>query len=115
LELENCLKVTFEQHDLYNGKLLAEELINNGVNDIIPYLCLSAVYWTLENWKLCKKYSLEGLRFDNNNAMLLNHTGVAMCELGECIGLRFLEHGENIGALDCKRNFNYWRNRIAIN
>lgn len=50
-ELEQCLKATFEQHDFNRGKLLAEELINKGVQDIIPYLCLSALYATRENWK----------------------------------------------------------------
>lgn len=111
-ELEQCLKATFEQHDLNKGKLLAEELINKGVNDIIPYLCLSAVYGTQENWRLCEKYSLEGLKFDNNNAMLLNHTGVAMCELGNSNGLKYLEYGKNLGDPNCSGNYNYWRTKI---
>ena len=111
-ELEQCLKATFEQHDLNRGKLLAEELINKGVNDIIPYLCLSAVYGTIENWRLCEKYSLEGLKYDKNNAMLLNHTGVAMCELGNPNGLKYLEYGKNLGDQNCSGNYNYWRNRI---
>lgn len=111
-ELEQCLKATFEQHDLNRGRLLAEELINKGVNDIIPYLCLSAVYGTLENWRLCEKYSLEGLKFDKNNVMLLNHTGVAMCELGNPNGLKYLEYGKNIGDPNCSGNYNYWRNRL---
>ena len=111
-ELEQCLKATFEQHDFHRGKLLAEELINKGVQDIIPYLCLSALYATRENWNLCEKYSLEGLKFDNNNAMLLNHIGVAMCELGKSDGLKYLEYGKNIGDANCAGNYNYWRNRI---
>jgi tetratricopeptide (TPR) repeat protein len=112
LKLEKCLKTTFEQHNLLEGKRISEALINEGIKDVIPYLCLSAVYGTQENWRLCEKYSLEGLKYDNKNVMLLNHTGVAMCEQGNSEGLMFLEYGKNIGDPNCNKNYNYWINRI---
>lgn len=110
--LEECLITTFEQHNSLEGKRLSEALINEGVNDITPYLCLSAVYGRQENWRLCEEYSLEGLKYDNNNAMLLNHTGVAMCEQGKVNGIRYLEHGKNLGDSNCAGNYDYWKNRI---
>lgn len=111
-ELERCLRLTFEEHNLISGKQLAEKLINSGVQDIIPYLCLSAIYGTSEDWKNCEFYSIKGLQFDNNNFMLLNHAGVAMCEQGNSNGLTYLKKGAELGDTNCLNNFRYWQQRI---
>lgn len=112
IELERCLRLTFEEHNLTVGKQLAEKLISSGVQDLIPYLCLSAIYGTSEDWKNCEEYSIKGLRFDKNNFMLLNHSGVAMCEQGNRNGLTYLRKGAELGDTNCLNNFRYWQQRI---
>lgn len=111
-ELERCLRLTFEEHNLSEGKILAEKLLNAGVQDLIPYLCLSAIYGTSENWVQCEHYSKVGLEYEQNNLMLLNHTGVAMCEQGNKNGLEYLRKGSQLRDANCSNNLNYWMNRI---
>lgn len=112
VELERCLRLTFEEHNLTAGKLLAEKIINSGIQDLIPYLCLSAIYGTSEDWRNCEIYSVKGLQFDENNFMLLNHTGVAMCEQGNRNGLVYLRKGAELGDANCLNNYRYWQQRI---
>ncbi len=111
-DLERCLKLTFEEHNTYQGEILAKKLINKGVRDVIPYLCLSAIYGTLEDWRNCELYSEKGLEFDENNLMLLNHMGVAMCQQGKVLGLEYFRRGILLGDKNCNDNMDYWANRL---
>ena len=79
---------------------------------LIPYLCLSAIYATQDDWVECGNYSLKGLDYDDNNLMLLNHLGVAMCKQGNRDGLQYLEKGRLLGDASCSGNFNYWEQRL---
>ncbi|MCD6111981.1 MAG: hypothetical protein J7J86_01795, partial [Bacteroidales bacterium] len=111
-KLQRCLQITFEEHNLEGGKLMSEQLINDKVENIIPWLCLSAIYGTLEDWEKCAYVSKKGLQFDSNHPMLLNHIGVALCHQNQSEGLDYLLKGMNNGDESCMQNYNYWKFRI---
>lgn len=111
-KLQRCLQTTFEEHKLEEGKVMAEQLINDGVEHIIPWICLSAIYGTLEDWEKCAYVSKKGLEFDSNDTMLLNHIGVALCHQNQSEGLDYLLKGMKNGDEGCTQNYNYWKFRI---
>jgi hypothetical protein len=111
-KLERCLQLTFELHDSVEGRKLSEQLINDGVKDIIPWLCLSAIYGTLEEWNKCAYFSLKGLEYNENHTMLLNHLGVSMCYESDRNGLDYLKRGMILGDEGCKANYEHWRYRM---
>ncbi|SNB22505.1 conserved hypothetical protein [Flavobacterium psychrophilum] len=114
-DLEYCLNLTFQQKDLENGEKLALELINNGIDNLIPYLCMSAISATKEEWNYCEMYSSYGLKYARQNEMLLNHMGVSLCEQGKTMkGLAYLKEGKELNYQSCIQNYNYWNNRSRI-
>jgi tetratricopeptide (TPR) repeat protein len=115
-KLDECLRATFEQHNLSKGKKISLELIEKGVNDVIPYLCLSAIYATEENWSKCEYFTGLALEIDDTNTMLCNHMGVAICSQSHeriLEGLYYFKKGFDLGDKDiCGQNFLFWHKKI---
>ncbi len=81
-----------------------------------PYIALSLIYATLEDWINCEKITEKALELEPQNTMLLNHMGVAICSQSKSRilnGLWYLNEGVKLGDMqNCGGNFTYWYKQI---
>ncbi len=109
---EKCFDLTYNKHDIPNAKKLAIQIIESGDNHVVPYICLSAIFSTEEDWLKCIKISKMGLSY-NNHPMLLNHIGHAYCQLNNIIeGLSYFKKGAEMGDKPCTDNYKFWLSKI---
>lgn len=81
-----------------------------------PYMGLSLIYATFEEWYNCEQITEKALKIEPNNTILLNHMGVAICSQSDnriLNGLYYFKKGFDLGdETNCGGNYLYWYKKI---
>lgn len=111
---EKLVELTFQKNDIEKAKDLALDLIIDGSNNVVTYICLSAIFSTEKNWDRCIEACNEGLKI-KEHPMLYNHKGHSYCMKNQIMdGLMFFEKGKKMGDEACENNYNHWLSKLDV-